>query len=249
MAKRSVLSVVIPVYNEEKDIPRNIPILYDFLEKNFKEYDWKLKIADNGPSRDRTQEISKNLTKKYKKLEYILIPRPGRGNALKEVWLKEKAEFLVYMDVDLSSDLSFLKDLVLALVKGADLAIGSRLKKGAKVYGRTLLREIMSRGYNLLIKTVFWVKFNDAQCGFKAIKKSVAEVLLPEVFDKHWFFDSELLILAEKTGFKIKEIPIIWRDDPASTVKVAKTAWGDIKGLIRIFKNRPWQHVKNTKKS
>lgn len=237
------LAVVVPVYNEEKDVPRNMPILYRFLGQNFKNYDWKLIIADNGPSKDRTEEVSKELARKYKNLVYTKIPRPARGNALKETWLKEKAEFLVYMDVDLSSDLAFLPQLVNALEEGADIAIGSRLKKGSKVYERTFLREIMSRGYNILIKTFFWTKFNDAQCGFKGIRKEAAEKLLPYIRDKAWFFDSELLIIAEKSGHKVKEIPIVWRDDPASTVKVAKTAWGDMKGLYRLFTTRPWKKV------
>lgn len=238
------LGISVPVYNEEKDIPRTIPVLYKYLRDNFQYYDWRLYIVDNGPSKDRTGEVSKNLAKKYKRLEYMLIPRPGRGNALKEMWLKSKEDVSVYMDVDLSSDLNFLPQLVRPLIEGnADIAIGSRLKRGAHVYGRTLLREIMSRGYNILIKTFFWTSFHDAQCGFKAVRREAAQKLLPHVLDKAWFFDSELLILAEKSGYKISEIPIAWRDDPASTVKVAKTAWGDIKGLWRMWWGRPWKKV------
>ncbi len=237
------LTVVVPVYNEEKDIPRNMPVLYRFLANNFKNYTWRLIIADNGPSKDRTPEVSKILARKYKNLVYVRIPRPARGNALKEIWLKENADLLVYMDVDLSSDLNFLPQLVRALEEGADITIGSRLKKGAKVYGRTFLREVMSRGYNIMIKIFFWTKFSDAQCGFKGIRREAALKLLPHVKDRAWFFDSELLIIAEKSGYKVREIPIVWRDDPASTVKVAKTAWGDIKGLYRLFTTRPWKKV------
>lgn len=244
MAKKPTLATVVPVYNEEKDIPRNIPILYNHLKKNFNGYSWKIIIADNGPSKDKTPQVSKALVKKYPNLRYVYIPRPGRGQALKEVWQKEKSEFLCYMDIDLSSDLNYLSELISSLTNGTDIAIGSRLKKGAKVYGRTLLREIMSRGYNTLIKLLFWTKFKDAQCGFKAITKDAAGKLLPLTKDKTWFFDSELLIIAEKSGFTVKEVPIVWRDDPASTVKVAKTAWGDIKGLVRLFWTRPWQHLK-----
>lgn len=240
---RETLTIVVPVYNEEKDIPRQMPILYKYLSQNFKKYDWRLLIADNGPSKDRTPDVSQRLAEKYKNLYYLCVPRPGRGGALKEVWLKEKSNILIYMDVDLSSDLNFLPQIVSALEDGADVAIGSRLKKGAKVYGRTLLREVMSRGYNILIKIFFWTGFHDAQCGFKGITRNAAHALLPFVQDKAWFFDSELLILADKSGFKIREIPIVWRDDPASTVKVAKTAWGDLKGLWRMFWNRPWKNV------
>lgn len=241
---RKTLSVVVPVYNEERDIPRTIPILYKYLAENFKNYSWSLIIADNGPSRDNTAKVSVELARKRKNLEYLCIPRPGRGGALSEVWLKNKSDILIYMDVDLSSDLSYLPQLVSALENGADIAIGSRLAWGAKVYGRTFLREVMSRGYNLLIRIFFWVGFHDAQCGFKGITRQAAQKLLPHVEDKKWFFDSELLIIADKAHFKIREIPIVWRDDPASTVKVAKTAWGDIQGLWRLFWDRPWERMK-----
>lgn len=245
------ISVVVPVYNEEIDLPRNIPVLQSFLKDNFKSYDWELIIADNGPSKDRTAEVGKKLAKDYPGVKYILVPRPGRGGALKEVWMKSKSDLLAYMDVDLSSDLHFFSKLIKSLEDGCDVAIGSRLKPGAKVYGRTFTREFISRTYNILIKLVFWTRFQDAQCGFKAIKKSAANVLLPYIEDTKWFFDSELLIIAEKSGFKIGEVPIVWRDDPRSTVKVAKTAWGDIEGLMRLFKTRPWtklkQQLKNAK--
>ncbi|MBI4033354.1 MAG: glycosyltransferase family 2 protein [Candidatus Blackburnbacteria bacterium] len=239
------LSVVVPVYNEEKDLPRNIPRLHKFLKDNFKDYDWEIIIGDNGPSYDRTAQVSKELVKKNPGIKYVLVPRPGRGGALKRTWLSRKSDILVYMDVDLSSDLQFLSSIVEAIKNGSDIAIGSRLKRGAKVYGRTLTREIMSRGYNLLIKLLFWTSFWDAQCGFKAIKREAAQKLLPYIEDTAWFFDSELLIIADKAGFKITEVPIVWRDDPRSTVKVAKTAWGDIKGLVRLFVTRPWRKLKS----
>ncbi|MDO8503308.1 MAG: glycosyltransferase [bacterium] len=246
MDKRTTLSVVVPVYNEEKDIPRNIPRLHKFLKNNFKDFDWEIVIGDNGPSIDRTAQVSKELVKKYLGVAYVLVSRPGRGGALKEIWLSRKSDILVYMDIDLSSDLRFLSSVVEAIKNGSDIAIGSRLKRGAKVYGRTLTREIMSRGYNLLIKLFFWTSFWDAQCGFKAISRETAQKLLPYIEDTAWFFDSELLIIADKAGFKITEVPIIWRDDPRSTVKVAKTAWGDVEGLVRLFFTHPWNKVRNT---
>lgn len=241
--KKISVSIVVPVYNEEEDLPKNIPILHKFLSDNLKEYDWEVVIADNGPSKDKTGEIGKDLQRKFKGIRYVLIPMPGRGGALKEVWRESKADLLSYMDVDLSSDLNFLPSLLGSLQEGADIAIGSRLAKGGKVYGRTFAREVMSRGYNTLIKLMFWTSFNDAQCGFKAIRKDVAEKILPIIKDNAWFFDSELLIVGEKARFKVKEIPIVWRDDPQSTVKVAKTAWGDIKGLMRLLFSRPWRQL------
>lgn len=244
MKDKTTLSVVVPVYNEERDVPQKIPILYEFLKDNFKEYSWEIVIADNGPSQDKTGIVSRLLEGKHKNIRYVLIPRPGRGNALKEVWLASRSELLCYMDVDLSSDLGYLPQLVGALEKGYDIAIGSRLATGARVYGRTLIREIMSRGYNILMKVLFFTSFHDAQCGFKAITHNAAQKILPVIEDRGWFFDSELLIVAQKSGFQISEIPIVWRDDPNSTVKVAKTAWGDIKGLVRLFLTRPWERVR-----
>jgi glycosyltransferase involved in cell wall biosynthesis len=244
MSAKQKLDVVIPVYNEEIDLPKNIPTLHSFLKKEMSSYDWKIIIADNGPSKDKTADVSKRLEEEYKGVEYMCIPRPGRGGALKEVWLNSGADYLSYMDVDLSSDLKFFPRLIKSLENGADISIGSRLAVGSKVHGRTLTREIMSQGYNILIKIFFWTSFHDAQCGFKAITNEAAQKLLPTIEDKGWFFDSEVLIIGEKSGFKIAEVPIIWRDDPASTVKVAKTAWGDIKGLMRLFRERPWKKVR-----
>ncbi|KKR10893.1 MAG: Glycosyl hydrolase [Microgenomates group bacterium GW2011_GWA2_39_19] len=243
--KKTSVSIAMPVYNEEVDLPRNIPVLQKFLRENFKDYDWEIVIADNGPSKDRTGEVGRELEKKYKGVKYMLIPRSGRGGALKEVWLKSKSDIVAYMDIDLSSDLRYFSKLIKAIEKGSDIAIGSRLAKGAKVYGRTLLREVMSRGYNLLIKFFFWTSFNDAQCGFKAMSHEAARKLLPAIEDKAWFFDSEFLVVGECAGLKVTEIPIVWRDDPRSTVKVAKTAMGDLKGLYRLFRTRPWKKLKN----
>lgn len=245
ITERKRLTVVVPVYNEEVDLPKNVPILYSFLKKNLTgKYNWKIVIADNGPSTDNTPMLAKRLAKKYPEIKYVSMNQAGRGNALKKVWLKDSADILAYMDVDLSSELKYFLRLIGEIEKGADIAIGSRLLSGSRVYGRTLTREVLSRGYNLIIKLMFWVKFHDAQCGFKAINQRVAKIILPLVKDKTWFFDTELLILAEKSGFRISEVPIVWRDNPKSTVKVAKTAWGDIMGLVRLFFSRPWRKIR-----
>ncbi len=236
------LAVVIPVYNEEADLPVNVPKVREFLKKNMSNYDWEIVILDNA-STDKTPSIGKKLSRS-KNISYIRLAKKGRGRALKRAWKKAKAKYLAYMDVDLSSDLKYFPKLIEELENGSDIAIGSRLAPGAKVYGRTILREIMSRGYSFLFRSLFWTSFRDAQCGFKAITKKAADKLLPEVKDDGWFFDSELLIIADKAGFKIEEVPIVWRDDPASTVKVAKTAWGDIEGLFRLLNTRPWNNLK-----
>lgn len=238
---KTTLSVVVPVYNEEVDLPVNIPKLKDFLKNKMVDYDWKIVIADNA-STDKTAQIGKRLARNSK-VEYMHLSEKGRGRALKHVWQKSKSKLLAYMDIDLSSDLKYFPKLVKSIETESDIAIGSRLSPGAKVYGRTALREIMSRGYSFIFRTLFWTSFRDAQCGFKAIKKSTADKLLPLVEDTGWFFDSELLIIADKAGFDIDEVPITWRDDPASTVKVAKTAWGDIAGLLRLVFAKPWKSL------
>lgn len=241
MSKKKLL-VAIPVYNEEKDLPKNIPLLNSYLTSSLDDLDWEIVIVDNA-STDQTPEIGRKLAAKSS-ISYVRISEKGRGRALFYVWERSGADYLSYMDVDLSSGLKYFPKLIKQLEAGADVAIGSRLAKGATVYGRPLLREIMSRGYSFLFRIFFQTSFLDAQCGFKAIKGPCAKKVLPLVLDRGWFFDSELLIICDKAGYKIAEVPITWRDDPASTVKVAKTAWGDFKGLIRLFVTRPWRKLK-----
>ncbi len=238
MQKKSI-TIAIPVYNEEADLPKNIPKLHSFLKENMNNYDWEIVIIDNA-STDRTSEIGQRLSQQIR-IKYLRLEKKGRGRALAEAWNKSKSDYVSYMDIDLSSDIKSFPKLIKALDDGADIAIGSRLVKGAEVHGRPILREVMSRGYSFLFRTFFRTSFSDAQCGFKAIKKSSWLRLEPLVHDIGWFFDSELLIIADKAKFRIAEVPIIWQDDPASTVKVAKTAWGDIKGLIRLFIEKPWK--------
>lgn len=239
--KKSI-TIVMPVYNEEVDIPKNVPLLHTFLSKNMSQYDWEILIADNA-STDNTKKVSENLAKR-KGIRYFRLDKKGRGRALKITWNKSKSDYLAYMDIDLSSDLDYFPKLISALVDGADIAIGSRLAKGAKVIDRPVIREVMSRGYSLLFRTLFFTRFKDAQCGFKAITKEAANKILPVVRDNVWFFDSELLIIAQKSGYKIAEVPITWKDDPNSTVKVMKTAWGDIEGMMRLLKTKPWKQLK-----
>ena len=241
MAK--TLTVAIPVFNEEVDLPKNLPRLASFLAERMAQYEWEIVIVDNA-STDKTPNIGRAFAKKDKRVKYIRLEKKGRGRALRLAWTKSKSDFLSYMDIDLSSDLAYFPKLTKALEDGADIAIGSRLTPGAKVYGRTFTREIMSRGYSFLFRTLFWTSFRDAQCGLKAIKKKAADKILGTVKDNGWFFDSELLIVAEKSGMRGEEIPIVWRDDPTSTVKVAKTAWGDIKGLFRLLSEKPWKNLK-----
>jgi len=242
MLKKTLVEIVIPVYNEENELKENTLKLYEFLKKSLKDFSWKIIIADNA-SIDKTAEIGKELSRQYKEINFIHLPQKGRGRAVKKAWQQSKAEILAYMDVDLSTDLKHFPPLVRSLVSGFDIAIGSRLLPKSRVYNRTLKREVISRLYNILIKFLFRTHFSDAQCGFKAVAKRVVNDLVPCIKDNQWFMDSELLIIAEKLGYKIYEEPVTWRDNPGSTVRVLPTATGDLKGLWRLFWERPWEKM------
>lgn len=246
MEKKYLVEVVIPIYNEEEELALNITKLHSFLRGNPSSFNWHITIADNA-STDRSFSIAKKLTKKLHHVGVLHLPQKGRGRAVKKAWGKSRADILVYMDVDLSTDLASLLPLITSLRRGFDIAIGSRLLPASKVVGRTPRREILSRGYNILIKLFFAVRFSDAQCGFKAITRRVADELIPKIVDNAWFFDSELLIVGEKLGFKIHEEPVLWIDNPGSTVRVLKTVYGDLAGLWRLFWSRPWQKVGGNK--
>lgn len=228
------LDVVIPVLNEERDLPPSVSRLREFLSARMGGYQWGIVVADNG-STDSTLEIAKGMAAEDPRIGYIHLDQRGRGRAVRKAWLESSADVVAYMDVDLSTDLEYLPALVEAVsAQGYDLAIGSRLKKGAQVIGRSLKREFFSRAYSLTFRTLFLTRFQDAQCGFKAISRQAAQELLPLVQDTGWFFDTELLILAEKNGYRIKEVPVRWTDDPDTRVKVLRTAYLDLKGLLRL---------------
>lgn len=245
MAKKQTVEVVIPIYNEEKELEQNIVKLYSYLQKNLKKYNWQITIADNA-SNDKSLKIARELSKKHKEIDFLHLDLKGRGRAVKKAWQESSADILAYMDVDLSTDLSNFLPLVESLTKKEfDIAIGSRLLSNSKVSERPLKREILSRVYNIMIKLLFQVHFSDAQCGFKAVRKKIVKNLLPHIKDNAWFFDSELLIVGDKLGYKIYEQPVKWIDNPGSTVRVLKTVYGDLEGLFRLFVRRPWRGIKH----
>ncbi len=227
----STVDVVVPVYNEEQALSRNIVILADFMRANLPN-PWQIIIADNA-STDQTSAVADMLCERYTGINYLHIPQKGRGRALKAAWMDSTADIVSYMDVDLSTDLSHLPPLLTSLELGYDVAIGSRLSRGSRVT-RSLKREIVSRGYNMLVKSMFFTPFQDAQCGFKALTRRAAEAIVPHVKNDNWFFDTELLIIAAKRGYKINQVPVKWDDDPTSTVNIARTAAEDVKGLLRL---------------
>lgn len=242
MKKKSV-EIVIPIYNEEKELAGSIDKLYSFAAKKLTSYNWHITIADNA-STDKSYELAQKMARKKSRLGCIHLPQKGRGRAVKKAWRESSAGILIYMDVDLSTDLKSLLPLIKALENGYDIGIGTRLLPRSQVVDRPLKREILSRIYNILIKTFFLVHFSDAQCGFKGVTREVVEKLLPHIEDDAWFFDSELLIVGEKVGFKIYEEAVRWVDNPGSTVRVLPTVRGDLEGLWRIFTERPWSNLK-----
>ncbi|MEV7727222.1 glycosyltransferase [Streptomyces sp. NPDC087917] len=227
-----VLDVVIPVYNEEKDLAPCVRRLHAHLTRTFP-YPFRITVADNA-STDRTPEVAAGLAAEVDGVRSVRLEEKGRGRALRTVWSRSEAPVLAYMDVDLSTDLNALLPLVAPLISGhSDLAIGTRLARSSRVV-RGPKREFISRAYNLLLRSSLSARFSDAQCGFKAIRREVAERLLPLVEDSGWFFDTELLVLAERAGLRIHEVPVDWVDDPNSTVHLARTAADDLRGVWRV---------------
>ncbi len=245
--KKKTVEITIPTYNEEKEIEQHITTLIDFCTKHLKQYDWHITIADNASS-DNTPVIAATLTKKNPHLSLLRLEQKGRGRAIKRAWSQSLSDFCVYMDLDLSTDLLHLPKLLEKLEKEYDIAIGSRLAKGAHVEGRTPLREFTSRILNFFfIQLLFHTHFTDAQCGFKAVRKNVVDNLIPKILDNDWFFDGELLIVAEKSGYKIYEEPVHWIDNPGSTVRLLSTITGDIATMGRLLKTRPWENLRKSK--
>ena len=231
---KKTLDVVIPVLNEARALADSVNALAAFLSNNLNDYEWAIVVADNG-STDATPSICQSLSEQDSRVRHVRLEQRGRGRALKRAWAESNADIVAYMDVDLSTDLSALPQTIAAVDgEGYDIAIGSRLKRGAQVIGRSFKRELISRSYSLIFRAMFLAGFQDAQCGFKAVSRRAADDVAPLVVDNGWFFDTEMLLIAEKNGYRIKEIPVKWTDDPDSRVKIFSTAWEDIKGLLRL---------------
>ncbi|MFF4879903.1 glycosyltransferase [Micromonospora sp. NPDC000668] len=228
----AVLDVVIPVYNEETDLGPCVRRLHAHLSEHFP-YAFQITIADNA-SVDGTLGVAEALAGELPGVEVLHLDAKGRGRALSAAWSASSAPVLAYMDVDLSTDLAALLPLVAPLISGhSDLAIGTRLARTSRVV-RGTKREVISRAYNLLLRGALAARFSDAQCGFKAIRADVAGGLLPLVKDTGWFFDTELLVLAQRAGLRIHEVPVDWVDDPDSRVDIVATALADLRGMGRL---------------
>jgi glycosyltransferase involved in cell wall biosynthesis len=226
------VEIVIPVYNERHALEGSVRELHEHMTRDFT-FPFAITIADNA-STDGTLELARELAGELGELEVLHLESKGRGRALRAAWSRSEADVLAYMDVDLSTDLSALEELLTPLLEGrGDIAVGSRLAAGAQVT-RGLKREVISRGYNVLVRMLLGVGFSDAQCGFKAGRREVIQPLLAEIEDESWFFDTELLYLAQRNKLAIHEVPVRWVEDPDSRVDILATAREDLRGLLRL---------------
>ena len=224
--------IVIPVLNEAHVLEQSVTTVRGFLSEHLP-YAWRILIVDNG-STDGTDEVGQRLAAQYEDVIFLHLHQRGRGRALRHAWTTSDADVVCYTDVDLSTELQALPKIIDAILfEGYDVATGSRLMKGSNTT-RSFTREFVSRTYNLLIKAVLWTSFSDAQCGFKAVSRWTVKEIIPQIKDESWFFDTELLVLAEKQGCRIKDIPVRWTEDDDSRVKIAKTAWEDVRGVLRL---------------
>jgi len=231
-ANLQTVEITVPVHNEEHALPGNLEALLGYLDADFP-FDYRVVVADNA-STDDTRTVAHELASVHRAVSVLEIDRKGRGLALKTAWAQSQAEVVSYMDVDLSTNLESFLPLVAPLLSGhSELAIGTRLVRSARVR-RRLKREVLSRGYNHLIRLGFRSGFSDAQCGFKAGRREVVQRLLPLVVDDGWFFDTELLLLAERNGLRIHEVPVDWVEDLDSRVDLPSTIAGDLAGLWRV---------------
>lgn len=226
------VEIIVPVYNEERVLADSVHRLHDFLSEHLA-LSWRITIADNASS-DRTRQIASALAAELSRVNVMRLEQKGRGRALRAAWRDSEARVVAYMDVDLSTDLRGLLPLLAPLLSGhSEIAIGSRLASGARVT-RGAKREFISRSYNRILRAMLRARFTDAQCGFKAVRADVLPELLDAVRDDGWFFDTELLILGQRRGMRIHEVPVDWVEDPDSRVDIVSTALTDLRGTARL---------------
>ncbi len=229
----ATIDVVIPVYNEERALPVSVPKVLAYFDAH-PEHEWRVVVADNA-STDKTLEVSRALEAEYPgRVAVIFIPVKGRGIALRTSWLTSPADVVAYMDVDLSTDLAHLSALVDPIAAGeVDVSYGTRLHRDSQT-NRGFKREFISRSYVFILRTIAGLRVTDAQCGFKAMSREAARSLIPLVRDNAWFFDSELLLVAQENGYRLREVPVRWEEDTDTRVHIVKTATDDLRGIWRL---------------
>ncbi len=227
------VEIIIPVLNEEEILEENVTMLHRFLSKKCV-IPWQITIFSNG-STDKTVEIGTRLSKRFSRVNFRHIPEKGKAKTYKLAWPSSKASIVGFMDADMSTELdAFPKCMDAIMNNKADIVIGDRLSSDAMIE-RSLKREILSRGYNTLLRSLFLrTHIVDAHCGFKFLKKSVACALLPHIKDECWFFDTELLMLAEQTGHRIEQVPVLWIERKASKVKIMRVMTDYVFNLVKL---------------
>lgn len=228
----ATVDLVIPCYNEEHVLAGSVRQVLTWCDGH-PEHEWRVVVADNA-STDRTLEVARSLEAQHPgRVVALQVPVKGRGIALRTAWLTSDADVLAYMDVDLSTDLDHIQEMVDPIARGeVDLAYGTRLHRKSMT-NRSLKREITSRGYVFILRLA-GLKVSDAQCGFKAISREAARAIVPLVQDTQWFWDSELLWVAQENGYRMLEVPVRWNEDPDTRVKIIKTAREDLQGIWRL---------------
>jgi SAM-dependent methyltransferase/glycosyltransferase involved in cell wall biosynthesis len=229
------VDITIPVLNEERTIVSSLKTLASYLQTQ-SSYDWSITVADNG-SEDRTFQLASSFATDNPRTTVLRLEERGRGRALKRAWSASTADVVAYMDVDLSTGLGSLSRLIDPILEGrCEVSIGSRLAPGAQI-SRGIRREVISRTYNIIARSFLHYGIFDAQCGFKAIRTSLARDLIPRIVDNEWFFDTELLALAHRAGLRINEVPVHWAEDTDTRVRIVKTAADDLKGIWRLWRD------------
>jgi glycosyltransferase involved in cell wall biosynthesis len=234
------IKLVIPIYNEEKQIGDTVETLLKYSKENLSQYNYKIEVVDNN-SRDKSQETCEKLQKKYPdKFIYTRLPIKGKGIALRTAFLEYNYDYVLFMDCDLATDIKHIKEVFQKFEEGYDMVIGSRLTKGSQILNRASKRGFLSRINVAILKTLTRSKLHDFKCGFKGFSLEVMQKVVPLAVDNNWFFDCEITLLAEKMEYKMFELPVIWTDDPDSKVNVMKVAQDDLSGVLRLIWQRKW---------
>jgi glycosyltransferase involved in cell wall biosynthesis len=227
-----MVDLVIPVYNEAHVLEQSLQRLSAAMNETAA-FSWRIVVVDNG-STDGTDAVGRR-AQENRQIQFLRLEQKGRGHALMRTWTETDASFSLYMDVDLSTELEAVPKAVALLLEGADLVTGSRLDPQSNIV-RSRKREILSRGYNHLLRGVLRTRaFDDAQCGFKGVRLETIRPLLRLIRNRNWFFDTELLVLAEYASLQIRTLPIRWVEDPDTRVNIPRTVLEDLRGLARLW--------------
>lgn len=239
------IEITIPILNEEATLDAQVRKARHFIENNLRDFaQITLVLADNG-STDATPDIARSLEQELTGIRYLRLEQRGVGRALKASWGQSKAEIVGYMDLDLATDLRYLRPALEKLSNDqADIVTGSRLAKGARVIGRSPLRNFTSRCFNLIVKKMFRIAFSDGMCGFKFLKRSCLENLRNAgAVSDGWFFATEILVTGEYLGYRVYDLAVEWTDDPNSKVKIGKLAIEYLKAMQVLRRRLPARKV------